>query len=121
VSAVKQSPVAPLRKDREFRRAYRRGYSKSAAGVVVHVFRRRGAPDLLTRVGVSVSTKVGNAVVRNKIKRRLKEICRLRKGALTPGCDVVIVARTKAAEYTYSQIERDLLYLFNKLGVMKRE
>ena len=54
-------------------------------------------PDGLTRLGLTVSSKVGNAVVRNRIRRRLRELFRNRRTTLPPGLDVVLIARTQAA------------------------
>jgi ribonuclease P protein component len=69
------------------------------------------------RVGVSVSAKVGKAVVRNKIRRRLKEIFRMNQDGFRQGFDLVVVARDAAATAEYAEIERDLFYLAGKLGV----
>ena len=54
--------------------------------------------DGVTRLGLTVSTKVGNAVVRNRIRRRLRELFRTRKERLPRGLDVVLIARTQAAQ-----------------------
>jgi ribonuclease P protein component len=56
-----------------------------------------GRPDGETRLGVTVSTKVGNAVVRNRIRRRLRELFRRRQARLPRGLDLVFIARTGAA------------------------
>ena len=54
--------------------------------------------DGTTRLGLTVSTKVGNAVVRNRIRRRLRELFRTRRERLPRGLDVVLIARTQAAQ-----------------------
>lgn len=59
-----------------------------------------------TRMGFTVSTKVGNAVVRNRIRRRLRELYRQRRAALPPGVDVVIVARTSAPSADFGGLSR---------------
>ncbi|MDR0818799.1 MAG: ribonuclease P protein component [Oscillospiraceae bacterium] len=130
ISRRVNAPAASLRKDSEFRRVYRKGQSKATPRLVLYVMKRytavgRGKSRPYTgagvRVGVTVSAKVGNAVVRNKIRRRVKEICRLNLVKLKPGFDLVIVARDKAAASGYQELERDLVYLFDKLGMIKAE
>ena len=73
----------------------------------------------VSRLGITVSTKVGKAVVRNQIRRRLKEIYRLQEAQLSPGFDIVIVARVKASGASYQSLERDFLYLGKKLGMIE--
>jgi len=68
-----------------------------------------------SRLGITVSTKVGKAVVRNRVRRRLREIYRLHKAEIKSGFDVIIVARAKSPYAAYSQLERDFLRLMDKL------
>jgi len=75
---------------------------------------RRGQSQL----GITVSTKVGNAVVRNRVRRRLREIYRLHEGEICRGFDLVIVARVKSPGASYVQLERDFLRLLDKLGLL---
>ena len=60
------------------------------------------------RLGVTVSKKVGNAVVRNSIRRRVKEIFRLHKSWFPAGQDIVIIAKRRAAQATYDELLPDL-------------
>ncbi|NLV85895.1 MAG: ribonuclease P protein component [Clostridiales bacterium] len=107
-----------LKKNQDFRRLYSKGRSIAAASLVVYVKKNRQP---VNRLGITVSTKIGNAVCRNKIRRRLKEIYRLNEGRLESGLDVVIVARVKAAHTPYSKLERDYLYACSRLGILKKE
>jgi len=68
-------------------------------------------------LGITVGTKVGNAVVRNKVRRRLKEIYRLHEPEIRRGFDLVIVARVKSRDAAYRQLEVDFLRLVDKLGL----
>jgi ribonuclease P protein component len=68
-----------------------------------------------TRLGLTVSTKVGNAVVRNRIRRRLREMFRRRREQLPPGLDLVFVARAGAALADYEELERAFLELARQL------
>lgn len=61
-----------------------------------------------TRLGITVSTKVGNAVVRNRTKRRLREIYRQNRANWPEGMDIVIIARKAAATADYSVLAQDV-------------
>lgn len=108
-----------LPNDSDFRRVYRKGKSYATPRLVVYAMKRYakfyGAGNV--RVGLSVSGKVANAVVRNKLRRRLKEILRLDSDKLARGYDLVIVARNPSAAASYDEVERDVRYLLGKLGV----
>lgn len=60
------------------------------------------------RIGVTVSKKVGNAVVRNRVRRRVREVFRQNKSWFPAGQDIVIIAKKRAAEATYDEILKDL-------------
>jgi ribonuclease P protein component len=66
------------------------------------------------RVGVTVSTKVGGAVVRNRVKRWVREYVRRHRDALPPG-DTVLVARASAATAVHEDIDRDLERILGKV------
>lgn len=107
-----------LKQNHLFRRAYQRG--KSSAGRFVVVYCRKNGLDF-NRLGITVGTKVGHAVVRNKIRRRIREAYRLREASFKQGYDLVVVARGRAAEGTYDEIAECLYAMSQKLGVMRKE
>ena len=110
--------TAPLKENHLFRRAYNRGKSAADSHLALYV-RRNGQNS--NRLGLTVSTKVGRAVVRNRVRRRLREIYRLHEDTLALGCDVVIVARVRAASSDYQQLEKSFLRLADKLGLLKKD
>lgn len=105
-----------LKKNYEFRRVYSKGHR--SVGPVFAVYCRRNGRGL-NRIGITVSNKVGKAVVRNGIRRRVREIYRLREAGIKPGFDIVIVARQRAAFSDYHAMERDICAQFGKLGLFK--
>ena len=63
-------------------------------------------PDGRRRLGVTVSTRVGNSVIRSKVKRRFREIFRHRRALLPDGCDVVMIARVGADQASFQELEK---------------
>lgn len=103
-----------LKKNYEFRRLYSKGKT-SANGLLafyVRQTRRRG-----NRLGLTVSVKLGNAVTRNRVRRRLKEIYRLREASLKTGLELVVVARSRAASAEYRDLERAFDALCRRLDL----
>jgi ribonuclease P protein component len=85
-----------LSRSAEFERVYRQGRSHANRHLVVHTFPQAGADT--TRLGVSVSRKVGGAVDRNRVKRLLREAFAAESDVVPAGHDVVVVARPPAKE-----------------------
>ena len=107
--------TSSLKRNNEFRRLYNKG--KNAASKYVAVYCRKNGR-AANRLGVTVSTKLGGAVQRNRIRRRLKEIYRLNETNLSVGYDVVIVARQASRQAEFKELESSVRYLFNKLGIL---
>ena len=107
-----------LKKNSDFRRLYAKG--KSAATPYLVVYCRKNRLDR-NRVGYTVSTKLGHAVVRNRVRRRLREIVRLNAALVKPGYDLVLVARSRAVTAEYKQLERAYLTACRKLGIQQEE
>jgi len=106
--------TSSLTRNHEFRRLYSKG--KNTASKYAAVYCRRNGKSG-NRLGVTVSAKLGGAVQRNKIRRRLKEIYRLNEPGVAAGYDIVIVARQASRIAKYSELEASVLYLFRKLGI----
>ena len=71
------------------------------------------------RVGVTVGKKLGKAVVRNRVRRRLREIWRLNKKDMEQGWDIILVARVRAVETSYQKLEKTYLRLLKEVGLLK--
>jgi ribonuclease P protein component len=106
-----------INKNYEFRRLYSKG--KSAAAPCLVVYARKSKKDT-NRIGITVSTKVGKAVVRNRVRRRIREIYRLNEDKLQRGTTMVIVARVRAAEASYRQIEESFFRCCAKLELLEK-
>ena len=72
-------------------------------------------------LGVSVSTKLGGAVVRNRVRRRIREIYRLNKPKMVPGYDIIVVARVRAVETGYQKLESTYLGLLRQLNLLRED
>ena len=84
--------------------------------LVIYLRRRSGAGN---RVGFTVTARIGHAVVRNRVRRRLREIYRLHEGELRRGADLVIVARGRSVHAPYQALERDFLAACRKLDLLE--
>ena len=109
------NPAVTVKENYEFRRIYRKGRSAVSPGLVVYCQRNRRGQ---SRLGVTVSTKLGHAVVRNRVRRRLREIYRLNRGRMPAGYDIIIVARVRAAQTPYQKLERQYLRCLSELGLL---
>lgn len=105
-----------LKKNHEFRRLYSKGKSTATACLALYC-RKNGSGR--NRIGYTVSNKVGHAVVRNRIRRRLREIYRLHEAELARGYDLVVVARMRAADADYHQLEADFLKAAGRLRLLQ--
>ena len=100
-----------LRKSRDFAAVRREGRSRSDGRLVI-IGRRS---ESTTRFGFSVSKRLGNAVTRNKIKRRLKSVSA--SANVEEGWDVVVIARQRAALSSYWELRRSMKRLLKWLGI----
>jgi ribonuclease P protein component len=102
-----------LKSPKDFRQTYQKG--KSIANAYLVLYFRKNLKDKY-RIGISVSKKVGKAVVRNRVKRRLREICRLNEDIFPKGFDLIFVARVRIKDASYHRMEKSLLDLVRKIG-----
>ena len=97
-----------LRKNQQFQFVYKNGKSYANKYMVMYV-KKNGLE--INRLGISVSKKVGNSVVRHRVKRLIKESYRLHENIFNSGLDIVIVGRMGAATVGYEEVESALLHL----------
>ena len=71
------------------------------------------------RVGITVSKKLGKAVVRNRVRRRLREVYRLHEDRFAPGWDIVVVARSRCISADFKRLTDAYLSLAEKAGILK--
>ena len=98
-----------------FRRLYAAGGSGNKYLVLYARKNRLGE----NRVGVTVSKKLGCAVVRNRIRRRLREVYRLNEDKFQPGWDIVVVARSRCQKAEFSKLCDAYLSLAEKAGILE--
>ena len=105
-----------LRKNSDFQRVYKKGYSWAHPLLVLYALRN----DLgYSRFGFSASKRVGGAVVRNRARRLMREAIRLRQAMIADGWDVVIVARRPMGEANFHQVDQAVEQLLRRARLLK--
>jgi len=97
-----------LRSNRDFQKVYKSGKSFANKYLVMYVLENGTDKN---RLGISVSKKVGNSVIRHRVKRLIKESYRLHEGIFNSGLDIVVIARQSVAAVGYYEAESALLHL----------
>ena len=100
---------------------FRRLYATSGLANSYLVFYARRNRTGTNRVGITVGKKLGHAVVRNRVRRRLREVYRLNENRFTPGWDIVVVARSRCIKADFQQLTNAYLSLAEKAGVLRPE
>ncbi len=98
-----------------FQRLYR---TAGVANSYVVLYARKNGTDT-NRVGITVSKKLGHAVVRNRVRRRLREVYRLQEDKFLRGWDIVVVARSKAVYADFAKLTGAYLHLAEKAGILR--
>ena len=97
-----------LKSNHDFKIVYNNGKSYANKYLVMYVFENHSNEN---RIGISVSKKVGNSVVRHRITRLIRESYRLHENIFNSGLDIVVIARNSASAITYQETESALLHL----------
>ncbi len=104
-----------IKLNRDFKRLYYKG-GHCGSDVLVIYYRKTKLPH--NRLGITVGTKIGGAVVRNRIKRLIRESYRLVESEINPCYDIVVVARSKCADADFKAVYGTLKRLFKKSGIL---
>ena len=109
-------PAVTVKENYVFRRIYRRGRSSVQSSMVVYCQRNKQGK---TRLGVTVSTKLGKAVVRNRVRRQLREMYRLHLPQMKKGYDVILVGRVKAVHSPYVKMDKQYVRALEELELLE--
>ena len=109
-----------LHLQKDFQRVFKSGRRIALPAVFIYVCPRNDASEA-RRLGLVVSGKLGGAVARNRLKRRLREIFRLNKHRLSPSLDIIFAPRRGACETGFDSLKDAVLGAFKKAGVLRQE
>ena len=107
-----------LKKNRDFQKVYRLGKSYANKYLVMYILENHTERN---RIGISVSKKVGNSVIRHHLTRLIRESYRLQEDMFHSGWDIVIIARASAKEVGFHQIESALMHLGGLHKITKKK
>lgn len=106
-----------LKKNSDFQKVYRQGKSYANRYLVMYVLENHTEGN---RLGISVSKKVGNSVIRHHLTRLIRESYRLHEDMFNNGLDIVVIARSTAHDISYRETESALLHLGGLHKVINR-
>ena len=105
-----------LKKTADFRNVYQNGKSLANKYLVMYVMENNREKN---RLGISISKKVGNSVIRHRVKRLVREAYRLQEEKFASGLDLVVIARVTAKNISYWETESALLHLGGLQNILK--
>lgn len=108
-----------LRSGDDFRRVRREGRSRANGSFVIVAAPRPAGPDGASRIGIVAGKRVGDAVTRNRAKRRVRERVRVRYGQLLSGWDIVIIVRSSLQDIDTAALDDALWSLFDRLNLVR--
>ncbi|MEG0962155.1 MAG: ribonuclease P protein component [Lachnospiraceae bacterium] len=107
-----------LKKNNYFQNVYQNGKSYANRFFVMYVLENNSEKN---RLGITVSKKVGNSVIRHHITRLVREVYRLQEEMFNSGLDIVVIARVSAKNITYHETKKALLHLGNLHHILKKQ
>lgn len=105
-----------LKKNIEFREVYDHGRNYWNRNLVLYI-KKNGLKK--TRVGYTITKKIGNAVIRNKIRRRMKEIYRLNFYDIKEGYDLIFICKKNTVNLSYKELEKSMIHIMKMARVLK--
>ena len=109
-------PAVTLKQNYEFRRLYQKGASSAGSCMVLYCRKNKLGHN---RLGLTASVKLGHAVVRNRARRRLREVYRLNSNRLSAGWDIILVARGRTVTASWKELNDTFLRLCRKLDLLE--
>ncbi|MEW8973875.1 MAG: ribonuclease P protein component [Tissierellaceae bacterium] len=106
-----------LRKNMEFKKVYNCGRNFWNRNLILYV-RKNDSEE--TRVGYTITKKIGNSVVRNKLRRRMKEIYRLNFHRIKAGYDLVFIPKKNIVHISYDELESSMIHIMKIAGILKK-
>ena len=107
-----------LKKNQDFKKVYSYGKSCANRYLVMYILNNDTSGN---RLGISVSKKVGNSVVRHRVTRLIREVYRLNEKSFSRGLDIVVIARVTAKNAGYKEIESAVMHLAGQHGIINKE
>ena len=108
-----------LKKNKEFKKVYENKISFATKNIVLYISKNSDMER--NRLGISVSHKVGNSVVRHLLTRRMREIFRKNNPNLKKGYDMIVVFRVESDKKEFFNLNEDFIYLCKKHGIVEKE
>ncbi|MCW0221400.1 MAG: ribonuclease P protein component [Prosthecobacter sp.] len=105
-----------LKESRDFARVKEKGRSQAGRFFVLALLRDESIADF--QFGLVTSKRLGNAVARNRVRRQIREIIRAHRAEIAPGWQIVTIARWRAAEADFAEMEQDWLRLAKRQGLL---
>ena len=107
--------IVTIKKNHEFRRLYSKGKVYTAPALITYTAKNRLG---VTRIGITTSKKIGGAVARNRARRVIREAYRLLRPEITPGRDLIFVARSRTTRVKSTEIYRVMKEQLKEAGVI---
>ena len=107
-----------IKKNSEFKKIYEEKNSFATKNIVMYISKNSDVES--NRLGISVSHKVGNSVVRHTLSRRIREIFRENQDSIENGIDIIVVLRVGSDKVEFFKLKEDFLKLCKKHGILKK-
>ncbi|WP_077623775.1 ribonuclease P protein component [Sediminibacillus massiliensis] len=107
-----------MKKNEEFQHVFKKGKSFANRQLVLYFLKKEQQPHF--RIGLSVSKKIGNAVVRNQVKRYLRQAFLELEDQIHHQYDLIIIARTPVKDMDYHQIKKSLIHVLSKSRLLSK-